>query len=57
MGDVQRIFYFHVASKMGFLAFVTFVAGIVYLTRADRRWDIVAHASACLRWGSLKPSR
>ena len=48
MGDVQRIFYFHVASAwVGFFGFfVTFGAGIVYLVRADRRWDIVAHASA-----------
>lgn len=48
MGDVQRIFYFHVASAwVGFFGFfVTFAAGIVYLARADRRWDIVAHASA-----------
>ena len=48
MGDVQRIFYFHVASAwVGFFGFfVTFAAGIIYLVRADRRWDIVAHASA-----------
>lgn len=48
MGDVQRIFYFHVASAwVGFFGFfVTFAAGIGYLTRANRRWDIVAHASA-----------
>jgi heme exporter protein C len=48
MGDVQRIFYFHVASAwvVFFGFFVTFAAGVGYLVRADRRWDIVAHASA-----------
>jgi heme exporter protein C len=47
MGDVQRIFYFHVSSAwVGFLAFfVTFLAGIGYLTRRERRWDIVAVSS------------
>ncbi|MCJ7549532.1 MAG: cytochrome c biogenesis protein [Anaerolineae bacterium] len=48
MGDVQRIFYFHVASAwVGFFGFfVTFVAGIMYLVREERRWDIVAASSA-----------
>jgi heme exporter protein C len=48
MGDVQRIFYFHVSSAwVGFLAFfVTFLAGIAYLIRAERRWDILALSSA-----------
>jgi heme exporter protein C len=48
MGDVQRIFYFHVASAwVGFFGFfVTFVAGIAYLVREERRWDIVALSSA-----------
>jgi heme exporter protein C len=47
MGDVQRIFYFHVSSAwVGFFAFfVTFVAGIGYLARGERRWDIVAVSS------------
>jgi heme exporter protein C len=47
MGDVQRIFYFHVSSAwVGFLAFfVTFLAGIGYLARRERRWDIVAVSS------------
>ncbi len=47
MGDVQRIFYFHVASAwVGFLGFfVTFMAGIVYLARQERRWDILALSS------------
>ncbi|NPV06579.1 MAG: cytochrome c biogenesis protein CcsA [Anaerolineae bacterium] len=48
MGDVQRIFYFHVpAAWVGFFAFfVTFVASIAYLVRGERRWDIVALSSA-----------
>jgi heme exporter protein C len=47
MGDVQRIFYFHVSSAwIGFLAFfVTFLAGIAYLLTGRRRWDIVALSS------------
>jgi len=47
MGDVQRIFYFHVASAwVGFFAFcVTFLAGIGYLVRGERRWDILALSS------------
>ena len=47
MGDVQRIFYFHVASAwVGFFAFfVTFLAGVGYLARGNRRWDIVAFSS------------
>jgi heme exporter protein C len=48
MGEVQRIFYFHVASAwVGFFAFfVTFLAGIGYLAQGARRWDIVASSSA-----------
>ena len=48
MGDVQRIFYFHVSSAwVGFFAFfVTFVAGILYLRTKKRLWDIVGHASS-----------
>jgi heme exporter protein C len=49
MGDVQRIFYFHVpAAYVAFLAFgAVFVAGIQYLrTRNLEKWDAVAHASA-----------
>ncbi|MEA3339502.1 MAG: cytochrome c biogenesis protein, partial [Chloroflexota bacterium] len=43
----QRIFYFHVASAwVGFFAFfVTFLAGIGYLARGERRWDILALSS------------
>ncbi len=48
MGEVQRIFYFHVgAAWNAFLAFlVVFLAGIVYLTTGKRRWDHLAAASA-----------
>jgi heme exporter protein C len=47
MGDVQRIFYFHVASAwVGFGAFlVTCVASVGYLVRRERRWDIWALSS------------
>ena len=48
MGDVQRVFYFHVPMAiMSFLAFfVVFVASVGYLVRRGHRWDSVAHASA-----------
>lgn len=44
----QRIIYFHISTAwVGFLAFfVTFVAGVGYLRTQQRRWDIVALASA-----------
>lgn len=47
MGDVQRVFYFHVsAGWVGALAFlVTAVAGGIYLARGERRWDRLALAS------------
>lgn len=47
MGDVQRIFYFHVASWwVAFIAFaVTFVASIGYLWKERKRFDDVALAS------------
>ena len=48
MGDVQRIFYFHVASAwISYVAFgVTFVAGLLYLKSKDFKWDIIAFSSA-----------
>ena len=48
MGDVQRIFYFHVPSAwVGFLAFfVVFVASLMYLGRRERRWDALALSAA-----------
>jgi heme exporter protein C len=47
MGDVQRVFYFHVAAGwVGALAFLmTAIAGGVYLVRRDRKWDRAAVAS------------
>jgi len=47
MGDMQRIFYFHVSTAwVGFFAFfVTLVASIAYLWKGTRRWDIVALSS------------
>ena len=43
MGDVQRVFYFHVAAGwVGMLSFlVAAVAGVIYLIRGDRKWDSV----------------
>jgi heme exporter protein C len=48
MGDVQRIFYFHVSSAwVGFFGFfVTALAGTLYLIRPARRWDILSLSSA-----------
>jgi heme exporter protein C len=42
MGQVQRVFYFHVASAwVGMLAFlVAAIVGIAYLRTGDRKWDI-----------------
>ena len=47
MGQVQRVFYFHVAAGwVGALAFlVTAISGGIYLARSDRKWDRVAVSS------------
>lgn len=47
MGNVQRIFYFHVGSAwVGALAFfVALVAGILYLRKPERKWDTISVAS------------
>ena len=47
MGDVQRVFYFHVATGwVGMLGFIgAAVAGIIYLVKKDRKWDIVGLAA------------
>ena len=47
MGEVQRVFYFHVAAGwVGGLAFlVTAIAGGIYLGTGRRKWDQVAVAS------------
>jgi heme exporter protein C len=43
MGNVQRVFYFHVAAGwVGMLSFlVAAIAGVAYLVRGDRKWDTV----------------
>jgi heme exporter protein C len=48
MGDVQRIFYFHVASAwISYLAFsVTFVASMLFLKTKELKWDTIAYGSA-----------
>jgi heme exporter protein C len=48
MGDLQRIFYFHVpAAIAGFTAFaVNFVASLMYIIRKNRRWDNLAISAA-----------
>ena len=47
MGQVQRVFYFHVATAwVGMLGFlVAAVVGVIYLIRKERRWDIVGLAA------------
>ena len=47
MGQVQRIFYFHVANAwVGMLGFmVAAVAGIVYLRTHNQKWDIIELAA------------
>jgi heme exporter protein C len=47
MGQVQRVFYFHVATAwVGMLGFlVAAVVGVLYLVRKERRWDIVGLAA------------
>ncbi len=47
MGDVQRVFYFHVAAGwVGMLGFIgAAVTGIIYLIKKDRKWDIVGLAA------------
>ena len=48
LGDVQRVFYFHVPiAVMSFLAFfLVFVASIAYLVKRNPAWDRLAQASA-----------
>ncbi|MBC8334002.1 MAG: cytochrome c biogenesis protein CcsA [Anaerolineales bacterium] len=47
MGDVQRVFYFHVATAwVGLLGFVAAgVTGIIYLRTQDLKWDLVEQAA------------
>jgi heme exporter protein C len=48
MGEVQRIFYFHVPSAWtGFLGiFLVFLCSILFLIKGERAWDIRASAAA-----------
>ncbi len=48
MGDIQRIFYFHVPSAWtAFIAFfIVFIANIAYLTRRRQQWDWLAVSAA-----------
>jgi len=48
MGDVQRIFYFHVASAwVSYLAFgITFIGSLFYLKTKKMSWDSIAYSSA-----------
>jgi heme exporter protein C len=48
MGDLQRIFYFHVpAAITGLMAFaVNFAASLVYVIRKNRWWDNLALSAA-----------
>ncbi len=47
MGDVQRVFYFHVATAwVGLLGFVAAgVTGIIYLKTQNLKWDLVELAA------------
>jgi heme exporter protein C len=47
MGQVQRLFYFHVATAwVGMLGFiVAAVAGIIYLWKKDLKWDAISVAA------------
>jgi len=48
MGDVQRIFYYHVpAAWLSFFAFfLVFVFSLLYLMQSNKKWDIQASAAA-----------
>jgi len=48
MGDIQRIFYFHVPSAwISFLAFfIVCLASIAYLVNRNPKWDLLAASSA-----------
>jgi len=47
MGNVQRVFYFHVAAGwVGFLSFfVAVIVGIIYLRTNDLKWDVIGLAA------------
>jgi heme exporter protein C len=47
MGQVQRVFYFHVATAwVGMLGFlVAAIAGVAYLVKHERKWDVAGFAA------------
>ncbi len=47
MGQVQRIFYFHVSTGLiGMAAFIAAaVSGLIYLIRPNRKWDVFSVAA------------
>ena len=47
MGDVQRVFYFHIGTAwVGLLGFIlAAILGIVYLVTKDLKWDVVEVAA------------
>ncbi len=47
MGEVQRVFYFHVATAwVGLLGFIAAgTTGIVYLRTQNRKWDLIEEAA------------
>ena len=47
MGEVQRVFYFHVATAwVGMLGFIAAaVVSIIYLRTQDLKWDIIGLAA------------
>ena len=47
MGDVQRVFYFHIGTAwVGLLGFIlAAVFGVIYLVQKDLKWDIVSVAT------------
>jgi len=48
MGDIQRIFYFHMGTVwVATIAFmIVFVASIFYLINGKKKWDVLAYSSA-----------
>ena len=48
MGNIQRIFYFHVpAAMVSFLGFfVVFIGSVAYLRTRKHAWDLLARSSA-----------
>jgi len=48
MGDIQRIFYFHMGTVwVATIAFmIVFAASIIYLINGKKKWDVLAYTSA-----------